>query len=34
MAEESITEQVVQSGILTAIEFDIMSNAEMVRSFC
>lgn len=32
MAEELITE-VVQSGILTAIEFDIMSSADIVRSF-
>ncbi|KAF3340174.1 DNA-directed RNA polymerase IV subunit 1 [Carex littledalei] len=31
MAEEPITEQVVQSGIVTAIEFDIMSSAEMEK---
>jgi hypothetical protein len=31
MAEEAITEQPVQAGILTAIEFDIMTSAEIVR---
>lgn len=34
MAEEPITEQVVQAGIVTAIGFDIMSSADMVSSFC